>query len=105
MGIEKKYRVAQLGDEQVYQVQEWGPLPRSFWEWVTGQPKATGWSLHNTFHCGYDHCFAHPSEWSGPNAYINACQMRDKLETEERVAIERTLRFEANLWKDADKRC
>jgi hypothetical protein len=99
---DKKYRVAQLGEENVYQVQVWGELGRSFWQWLTGAPMETGWYTHYTTLCGYD-CHSSKSEWKGKGAFASACRVRDSLIEEERIEQERTVRFEASLWEDAKK--
>lgn len=102
--IDKKYRVAQLGTENVYQVQVWGELPRTFMEWIFNAPIQTGWKTHYNYFCGYD-CHSSKSEWQGKGAFESACRMRDGLIEDERIEKERLLKFEANLWSDAPKPC
>jgi len=98
--IDKKYRVAQLGEENVYQVQVWGQLPRGLWDWITGVPAETGWRTHYTTLCGYD-CHSVKSEWKGKGAYEQACELRDRLIEEDRIAMERTRLFMVGLWPTA----
>ena len=101
-----KYRVAQLGDTSVYQVQYWGPNRSqwSLWRWLTRQPQLPhlpeGWHTHYKELCGYD-CHSVKSEWQGKGAYEQACELRDRLIEEDRIAMERTRLFMVGLWPTA----
>lgn len=95
------YRVAQLGTEKVWQVQQWRTLPRTFWQWLRGDQQDMGWMVKSEYHAGYDGGYHVKQEF---DSFYKACVAMDKFIEKERIEEERTKRFTADLW-EARKSC